>query len=513
MPRTPTRATRRRLAAVALPVVLSVSLSGCLLTAEDDPEAQPSPTLSAKPLPSPTESESEDAAAGLERYYTQDVDWSGCRQKLECAEIQVPLDYEKPDGETITLSLLKVPAAGKGQRVGSLVVNPGGPGGSGIEYAARASTHFGTELRQAFDIVGFDPRGVGESTPIDCLPDEKLDAFVASDPDPETPQEVEQADAMVREFGEGCVEESGDLASHVSTVEAARDIDIIRGLLGDRRLSWFGASYGTFLGATYADLFPERVGRMVLDGARWGPLGMPVVDVVPLRLGVDHALEAGQVAGVGAHGDAVEKVEVPPGLVELGVVGVVAGLDGKGERSTGDRSHPHPVDRVHHRLGDVGGEHLLGAVGRRGDARTDLVVVVAVEVLHAQRRLHVHDVHVGQVREGEQGTPPRGTPPARRDAEVGAHHMRFAGSVDDRGVAAVARSTAQKRAVEGRARRSGEPRGGPGRRTRSQQGRATECRGARERGTRAQEVPSGQVHDRSTIGALGRHAGSYAQAL
>ena len=267
MPTTLTPTARRRLGAVALPVVLSVALSGCLLTAEDDPEAQPSPTLSAKPLPSPTESESEDAAAGLERYYTQDVDWSGCRQKLECAEIQVPLDYEKPDGETITLSLLKVPAAGKGQRVGSLVVNPGGPGGSGIEYAARASTHFGTELRQAFDIVGFDPRGVGESTPIDCLPDEKLDAFVASDPDPETPQEVEQADAMVREFGEGCVEQSGDLASHVSTVEAARDIDVLRAVLGDSRLSYFGASYGTFLGATYAELFPDRVGRMVLDGA------------------------------------------------------------------------------------------------------------------------------------------------------------------------------------------------------------------------------------------------------
>jgi len=291
VPRTPTRAARRRFAAVALPVVLSVSLSGCVLTAEDDPEAEASPTLSAKPLPSPSESESEEAAVGLERYYTQDVDWSRCRQKLECAEIQVPLDYEKPDGETITLSLLKVPAAGKGQRVGSLVVNPGGPGGSGIEYAARASTHFGTELRQAFDIVGFDPRGVGESTPIDCLPDEKLDAFVASDPDPETPQEVEQADEMVREFGQGCVEQSGDLAGHVSTVEAARDIDIIRELLGDRRLSWFGASYGTFLGATYAELFPDRVGRMVLDGALDPTLSNAETSLVQAR-GFEVALRA-----------------------------------------------------------------------------------------------------------------------------------------------------------------------------------------------------------------------------
>ncbi|HLN77311.1 MAG TPA: alpha/beta hydrolase, partial [Nocardioidaceae bacterium] len=106
-----------------------------------------------------------------------------------------------------------------------------------------------------------------ESTPVDCMPDAKLDEFVASDPDPDTSAEVAKSDELAREFGQGCVENSGDLAAHVSTEEAARDVDIIRALLGDRRLSWFGASYGTFLGATYADLFPDKVGRMVLDGA------------------------------------------------------------------------------------------------------------------------------------------------------------------------------------------------------------------------------------------------------
>ena len=288
MPTTLTPTARRRLGAVALPVVLSVALSGCLLTGEEEPEALPSPTLSAKPVPSPSGSE---AAPDLERYYTQDVDWSRCRQRLECAEIQVPLDYEKPDGETISISLLRVPAASKEQRVGSLVVNPGGPGGSGIQYAANASSYFGSELRQAFDIVGFDPRGVGESTPVDCLPDEKLDAFVASDPDPDTPEEVDRSDELVREFGEGCVAESGVLASHVSTVEAARDVDIIREVLGDRRLSWFGASYGTFLGATYADLFPGRVGRMVLDGAIDPSLSNEEMSLVQAR-GFEVALRA-----------------------------------------------------------------------------------------------------------------------------------------------------------------------------------------------------------------------------
>ncbi|HSE09164.1 MAG TPA: alpha/beta hydrolase [Nocardioidaceae bacterium] len=290
MPTTLTRPARRRFSAVALTVVLATAVSGCLFAGgEEKPEALPSPTLSAKPVP--TTPAGDEGAADLEQYYSQDVEWRTCRGDLECAEIRVPLDYEEPDGETIEIALLRVKAANDKQRIGSLVVNPGGPGGSGIGYAANASTYFGSEVRQAFDIVGFDPRGVGESTPIDCLPDEKLDTFVASDPDPDTPAEVKSADEMIREFGEGCVAQSGDLASHVSTAEAARDIDIIREVLGDRRLSWFGASYGTFLGATYAELFPERVGRMVLDGAIDPSLSNEEMSLVQAR-GFEVALRA-----------------------------------------------------------------------------------------------------------------------------------------------------------------------------------------------------------------------------
>jgi pimeloyl-ACP methyl ester carboxylesterase len=261
------RARRRLPGAVTSAVVLALLAGGCQLLPGQEPEAVPSPTLSAQPVPEPSESEAAEAEPSLERYYTQEVDWTRCRDSLRCAEIEVPLDYAEPTGETVTLSLLKVPAGDRERRVGSLVVNPGGPGGSGIEYAANSNLYFGSELRQAFDIVGFDPRGVGQSTPVDCLPDEQVDAFVASDPDPDTPAEVAASDRMIREFGRGCVERSGELAAHVSTAEAARDVDIIRELLGDRRLSWFGASYGTLLGATYAELFPERVGRMVLDAA------------------------------------------------------------------------------------------------------------------------------------------------------------------------------------------------------------------------------------------------------
>ena len=184
-----------------------------------------------------------------------------------CAEIEVPLDYAKPSARSISLSLLKVPAGDEDQRVGSLVINPGGPGASGVEYAASASSVFGSELLSAYDIVGFDPRGVGTSTPVQCLSDADLDEFVAFDPDPDTDAELEKTEQLLNDFGEGCADRSGELAAHVSTVEVARDIDIIRSVLGDKRLSFFGASYGTLLGATYADLFPERVGRMVLDGA------------------------------------------------------------------------------------------------------------------------------------------------------------------------------------------------------------------------------------------------------
>ncbi len=257
----PGRMPLRRTTAAAGALILAASLAACSGDSQPEPKPLESPTSgssSAADLPSTDES--------LARYYDQTVDWSECRGTMQCAEVQVPLDYAEPDGEAITLSLLKVPAEG-GDPVGALLVNPGGPGGSGVDYAAAADNYFGEPLRKAFDIVGFDPRGVGRSTPIDCLSDEELDRFVASDPDPDTPHEVREADRMMREFGQGCLDRSGDLTRHVSTEEAARDMDIVREVLGQQRMAYFGASYGTLLGATYADLFPQRVGRMVLDGA------------------------------------------------------------------------------------------------------------------------------------------------------------------------------------------------------------------------------------------------------
>jgi pimeloyl-ACP methyl ester carboxylesterase len=202
--------------------------------------------------------------AALQPYYDQRLDWSACEGDHECAALTVPVDYAAPTGATIALALLRVPAAGRPQ--GSLVVNPGGPGAPGTDYAAAAGQVLREPLLRAFDVVGFDPRGTGDSSPVDCLDDDQLDAYLAVDPDPDDAAEEQQYAADVRAFGAGCAA-SGDVAAHVSTVEAARDMDVLRAALGESTLTYLGASYGTKLGATYAELFPERVGRFVLDGA------------------------------------------------------------------------------------------------------------------------------------------------------------------------------------------------------------------------------------------------------
>jgi pimeloyl-ACP methyl ester carboxylesterase len=262
--------------AVAVVAILVLGIGGGLVAAlvtDDDPEPSSRSSESPSTEPSsdaPATSEPTGPAGvvpeGLEEIYAQQLDWAECGGN-ECATLTVPVDYTEPDGDTIELAIERVPAGDQGNRVGSVVVNPGGPGAPGTTMAENASGYFRPELLGRVDIVAFDPRGTGESAPVDCLSDSDLDAFVAQDPDPEDAAEGEEAAANQQAFFDGCVASGEPVVGHVSTVEAARDMDVLRAVLGEEQLSYLGFSYGTTLGSTYAELFPANVGRFVLDGA------------------------------------------------------------------------------------------------------------------------------------------------------------------------------------------------------------------------------------------------------
>jgi pimeloyl-ACP methyl ester carboxylesterase len=199
---------------------------------------------------------------GLARYERQRLEWKQCGQEFSCTTMLAPLDYADPDGTAITLSVAKRPATST-RRLGSLIINPGGPGGSGVGYVGS----FNAAGLESYDIVGWDPRGVGRSTPVTCFGRDELDRYFAMDNSPDDPGELHaRIDAQI-EFGQSCLRESGALLEHISTMETVRDLDLLRRLLGDSKINYFGSSYGTRIGAIYAELFPQRVGRMVLDGA------------------------------------------------------------------------------------------------------------------------------------------------------------------------------------------------------------------------------------------------------
>ena len=196
--------------------------------------------------------------------YSQTLTWSKC-DTLECATIQVPLDWNNPTGETIELKLNKLPATGKAK--GSLLINPGGPGGSGLDLTESFGAFAGKDLLKAYDVIGFDPRGVGSSTPVNCGDTATVNAFIVTDYTLNTQAEVDAANQRNADFAKGCEAATGALLHNVDTVSAARDMDVIRALVGDEKLNYLGFSYGTQLGATYAQLYPDKVGQMVLDGA------------------------------------------------------------------------------------------------------------------------------------------------------------------------------------------------------------------------------------------------------
>lgn len=197
--------------------------------------------------------------------------WGPCEEdvdpEFECATLTVPLDYSNPTGETIGIALIRLPAAGS--RDGAILMNPGGPGGSGYDFVANAGSAIHNSMAglDRFDIVGFDPRGVDRSGGIRCLDDAQVDATLYADDTPESIAEAVAVAAGELAFPRACLAKYGDTLQHYSTEATARDMDSIRVALGDAQISYIGISYGTYLGAVYATLFPDQVRSMVLDAA------------------------------------------------------------------------------------------------------------------------------------------------------------------------------------------------------------------------------------------------------
>jgi pimeloyl-ACP methyl ester carboxylesterase len=193
------------------------------------------------------------------------LEWEPCGQRLQCATLTVPKDYDDPGKGAIDLFVERRPATSSTARIGSLLVNPGGPGVPGSYMVQQAAGYFSSTLLDRFDVVGWDPRGTGRSDPIVCTDD--LDAWMALDPTPDTPAEHVALVAASKAFGAQCQARAGDLLAQVSTYDSAHDMDEIRRALGEDKISYLGASYGSQLGATWATLFPSTVRAAVLDGA------------------------------------------------------------------------------------------------------------------------------------------------------------------------------------------------------------------------------------------------------
>lgn len=243
----------RRRPAFAVLCSLALVLSGCTFL----PPA-PSPTAATGPIPTDKSG-----------FYAQVLQWSDCEGGLECATAKAPIDWDAPAGGAIDLALVRHPATGTAQ--GSLLVNPGGPGGSGWDYVHYSGEESATAaVAENFDIVGWDPRGVGRSTQVVCYTDPKQTdetLYGTYDNAYGTQGWIDELTTEEQSFAAACEKNTGELLGNVDTASNAKDMDMLREVLGDDKLNFLGYSYGTYFGTIYAELFPHKVGRFVLDGA------------------------------------------------------------------------------------------------------------------------------------------------------------------------------------------------------------------------------------------------------
>ncbi len=213
------------------------------------------------------------------------IEWTDCDELLqpllagrpgserglsfECGQVTVPISYDEPGGERLPLRLVRAVHPAQTERIGSLMINPGGPGASGLDAALGLALTLPEDVLRRFDLVGFDPRGVASSSPVMCIPDRLKDRIVAAEPQPTSTEQLDDAFALAEEVAEGCAEryESPAALGAFNTVDTARDMDLLREALDEEQLTYLGYSYGTTLGSTYAELFPERVRAFVLDAA------------------------------------------------------------------------------------------------------------------------------------------------------------------------------------------------------------------------------------------------------
>jgi pimeloyl-ACP methyl ester carboxylesterase len=265
------RAGARRLLALALATAVVASGAACTSSSHHTARrGAPSPSATASGTAGPV-AQRPTVWTPCPQISVQQVGMANPNFDFDCATIQVPQDWHHPDnGKTFDLAIVRARSKQQTDRIGSLVVNPGGPGGSGVQLAAglvAPGQNFPTAITDRFDIVGFDPRGVGESTEIKCLSGPDQDALFAADPDPVTQAGFDQVVALNRTAEAPCGAKYGSQLPLFSTDQAARDMDAVRIAVGDKTLNYLGYSYGTLLGAVYDQVYPTKVRAMVLDGA------------------------------------------------------------------------------------------------------------------------------------------------------------------------------------------------------------------------------------------------------
>lgn len=259
-----TRSTRPFAAARVVAVVLSAVLaaSSCSSSSSPRPSIPAAPDTSSASSGSNDSTAASDSEAPASSTPAPKLTWKACDGGFECATVKLPLDYSKPAGKTISIGVARHKATDPGKRIGALFVNPGGPGASAIDFLEGFG--FSPQLRQRFDLVAIDPRGVGRSTKVNC--DEAPAQLYAADPTMEDAADVYHYVQVSQDYVNKCQARNGDLLDHVGTRDTARDMDQVRRGLGDAKLNYLGFSYGTALGQAYADLFPTHIRAMVLDG-------------------------------------------------------------------------------------------------------------------------------------------------------------------------------------------------------------------------------------------------------